>query len=138
MWEHTSRAKSNDLFSLASFHRDTSINSTLNDSFIPDISGNACREELLQPLVQATKQALPAHQTVQRHYNLAVIYRFYCRANYSVRYNETQLSYILKMVKKAKLRMRAHLFDPSDSISIIGFLATLKLACDNSSIHEGA
>lgn len=33
--------------------------------------------------------------------------------------------------------MIAHLFDPKDSIYIIGFLATFKLACHIDRIHEG-
>lgn len=34
--------------------------------------------------------------------------------------------------------MKAHFFDPKDSISVIKYLATFKLAWDNNSIHEGA
>lgn len=34
--------------------------------------------------------------------------------------------------------MKEHTFDPSDPISILGFLTTFKLACDANRIHEGA
>lgn len=34
--------------------------------------------------------------------------------------------------------MKAHFFDTSDPISIIGFLATFKFACDTNRIHERA
>lgn len=34
--------------------------------------------------------------------------------------------------------MKAHFTNPRDPFSIIGFLATLKLACDTKRIHEGA
>lgn len=34
--------------------------------------------------------------------------------------------------------MKAHDFDPKESISIIGFLAPFKLACNTNRIHEGS
>lgn len=47
-------------------------------------------------------------------------------------------SYISKMVKKVNSRMKANFFDPSDSVFIVGFIATFKLVGDTSRIHEGA
>lgn len=40
------------------------------------------------------------------------------------------------MVKKVKLQVKAHLFDPKDPISITEILATFKLSFDTR-IHEG-
>lgn len=40
--------------------------------------------------------------------------------------------------EEARSHMNEHCFDPRNLISIIGFLATFKLTCDVTSIHEGA
>lgn len=47
-------------------------------------------------------------------------------------------SYIPKMTNKVELQRKVYFFGASNSISIIGFLTTFKLACDTNNIHEGA
>lgn len=47
-------------------------------------------------------------------------------------------NYITKMMKKVKSQMKVRFFDPSDPISLIGFLATFELACDTNYIHKEA
>lgn len=84
-----------------------------------------------------TETKLPVLQTVKKHYALAFDYRTYHLANRSSLYDVTVSSYIVKLVMKIKSQMKAHFFDPKDPISIIGFLATFKLACDTNKIHEG-
>lgn len=42
------------------------------------------------------------------------------------------------MVKKVASQMKEHYFDPSDPISIVGFLATFKLVCDTNCVHKEA
>lgn len=95
-----------------------------------------CDEALPQSLVQATKRAFQVLQTVKRHYSRAVDYRAYRLANSFIRYDETVPNHVSKMVKKQKLEMKARFFDPSSLISIIGFLATLKLVCDTNRIRK--
>lgn len=52
------------------------------------------------------------------------------------RYDENVSSYITKLVKNVRSQMKAHFVDQNDPISIIGFLATFKFACDANRIHE--
>lgn len=42
------------------------------------------------------------------------------------------------MMHKVNSQMKAYSLDPSDPISIIGFLSTFLLACDTNSLHESA
>lgn len=43
-----------------------------------------------------------------------------------------------KMFKRTEAQMKPSAFDPFDPISMIEFLCSFKLACDNCKIHEGA
>lgn len=72
------------------------------------------------------------------NYALAVDYRTYRFENHSLRYDKTDSTYIAKIVKKVKSQMKAHLCNPKDRIYLIGFLATLKHACDTNRNYEGA
>lgn len=47
-------------------------------------------------------------------------------------------SYIAKMVKKNLPKMKTHFFYPIESISILGLLDTIRLACDFRRMHNGA
>lgn len=86
---------------------------------------------------KATEQELLDLKAVKSHYSRAVDYRTYGLAHPSIRYNEILRSYIFKTVKKIKLQMKAHFFDPSNQISIIGFLDKIQLASNTNRIHEG-
>lgn len=83
------------------------------------------------------KLILPILKIVKRNYGRAGDYRIYCLANRSTYDNETVSGYISKMGKKVKLQMKTHFFDPSEPISIIGFFAICKPACDTNVIREG-
>lgn len=74
-----------------------------------------------------TKQKLLVLQTVKNP-TRAVDYRTYRLANRSAKYDDTVSSRISKLVKKVKSQMEAQFFNPKENISIIGFLATFKLA----------
>lgn len=137
MRDHTNKTKPSDGRSTTSSNRDTDTTSSGHDSPIPNPSSNAHPGRHPQPIVQVKAQALSDYQTVRSHYS-RTIYRAYRLANCSFCYDETVLSYISKIVEKVKSLERAHFLDLSNIISIIGFLATLKLACDTNRIPEGA
>lgn len=80
----------------------------------------------------------PVLQKAKKNYVTELDYRTYRLANKSSKLDETVSSYIDKLVKTVKRQMMAHLFEPMDTISIFGFLATSKLACDWNGIHERA
>lgn len=46
--------------------------------------------------------------------------------------------YVAKLVEETKLRMKARFFDPKDTVSIVGFLATFKLARHTNKTYERA
>lgn len=81
---------------------------------------------------------LPVLKTVKKHYATAVDFRPYQLSNPSSRYDMTVSSYIAKLVKKVKLQIEAHFFNPKDRISTIRFLATFKLFSDANHIYERA
>lgn len=47
-------------------------------------------------------------------------------------------SYIAKFVEKIKSQLKLHILDTKDPISVIGFLSTIKLACDANCILKGS
>lgn len=61
----------------------------------------------------------------------------YRLANRPTRYDKNVWSYIFMMVKKLKSQMKAHFLVPRNSIFIIEFLTTFKLAFDTINIHVG-
>lgn len=67
-----------------------------------------------------------------------VDYRTYRLANCFTLSDGVVSGYISEMVLKVKSQMKAHFFDTSDRISIIGFFSTFKLACDTTRKHKGA
>lgn len=69
---------------------------------------------------------------------LAVEYRTYHLANRTSQYDGAVSSCVAKLVKIGKLQMKVHLFEPKNPIPIIGFLATIKIACDTNRIYVGA
>lgn len=85
-----------------------------------------------------TETKLPLLQTVKEDYALASDHLTHRRANRSPFYYDSVSGYIAMLVKKVKLQMKAHIFDPKDPISIVGFLATFKLVYDTNNIHEKA
>lgn len=94
--------------------------------------------ELPQPLVTAMEPELHVLRTIRRFYSRAADCLSFRLANDSARYDETASSYIFRMVKKIKLQVKAHFFDPRNLVSIIGFPARNKLACSTSRIQERA
>lgn len=136
--DHTNQSKPKDRNSTASSDCYTRQKFPGHDTPIPYRSRNAHHEELSQTLLQGMEHALPALQTVKRHYSRAIEYRTYRLANRSTCYDETVSSKISKMMKNIKSQMKAHFSDPSDSISIIDFLTTFRLACNINRIHEEA
>lgn len=92
----------------------------------------------LKPLkARQTEPKLPVLQTVHKLYAVAVDYQTYRLGSRSPRYDDTVLSYVAKLAKKVKSQMKALVFDPTDHISIVGFLATIKRTCETNKIHEG-
>lgn len=130
--------KLKDRYLTASSDRDTCTIFSGQDSPIPDLSGSTRSEELPQPLVIATKQALPVLQTVKLPYSRAVDYLIYRLAICSTSYDETVSTHISEMVNKDMSQINAHIFNLGDPISISAFLATFKLTCDTNRIHEEA
>lgn len=80
----------------------------------------------------------PILENFKRDYSLTVGHRAYRLANRSTCYDETMSSYIFKVVKEIKSKKKAHFFDPSNSISLIGFLAIFQMACDSNNSHGEA
>lgn len=114
----------------------TRTTSSGHDFLITDISGNACVEKFPQSLVRATKRALLVLQISNRQHSRAFDYRTHLLANYPTRCDETVSSNIIEMVRKVMFQIKAHFFNPNESVSIIGLLITLKLACNTNRIHE--
>lgn len=75
---------------------------------------------------------------VKKYYTKAVYYRTYRLSSCAPKYDGSASSHISKMVKKVISKMGAHFFDAKGLIPIIGYIATLKSACNNNNIHEGA
>lgn len=71
-----------------------------------------------------------------KHYAREVHYRTYQLTNRPSKNDDTVSSYISKVVKNMHSQMKAHFMDPKNFVLIIGFLATLKFACDINNIHE--
>lgn len=83
-----------------------------------------------------SKPKLPVLWTFKTFYAHEVEYTTYRLENCSLRYEKLVSSYIAKLVKKVKLKMKARFFDPRIPKSIIGFLVTFKISSDTNSIHE--
>lgn len=79
----------------------------------------------------------PAFQAVKKHYITAIDYRSYRFVSRSPLFDNTVSNSVAKLVNRVILQMKAHFFDPKEPISIIGFLATFKLASDTRKIHKG-
>lgn len=80
---------------------------------------------------------LPDVQTAKNYYITTLNHCKYRLANGSLKKDVIVSSFIVNMVKKVKSQRKPHLLDPKDQISIRLFLATSKLSCDTSCIHEG-
>lgn len=87
---------------------------------------------------QSKKSHSPSSQTFKKHYIGAVDYHTYRLSNCSPRYDENVFSYVAKLVKKKKSRMKTHFHGPNSQISIIDFLEIFKLAYDTNNKHERA
>lgn len=81
--------------------------------------------------------ALPILQRVKRHCVQAVYYQSYGLENCSMRYDNIVSSYVNKMMKEAKSQMNEHVFDRSDPILIIGFLAIVRVAFNTNYRYKG-
>lgn len=118
--------------------RNSNSLSSGHQSRYPDLCGQPkpqwCTSAV--PYLSKKKAALPVLQTAQSLYVRAVDYHVYRLANCSTCYDKTVSSYIAKIVETVKLQMKAHFLDHIDTILIIDFLATSKLARDTRHIHE--
>lgn len=96
------------------------------------------RYELEQKIRKAMTEEpeLTVFQTVKKNYTQAVKYRANQLANRSPKFEDAFPGDITKLVKNVKSQMKEHIFNPKDPISIIVFLAALKLACDAKNVHE--
>lgn len=65
-------------------------------------------------------------------------YRKYLMDDSSTRYDSRVSHYISKMARKIAVHMKSQYFDGKDQINILGFLPSLKTACDANGIYEGA
>lgn len=75
-------------------------------------------------------------QTMKKPFALAVYNWTNRLSNRLARYDNTLMYYVAKLVKKVKSQMKTHFFDPKYHISIVGFLATFKVACNTIKIRE--
>lgn len=73
---------------------------------------------------------LPVLKTVTKHYALALDYRTHHLSNRTSCFDKTVSSYNAALAKNAKSQMKAHSFNLSNLICVIGFLATFELASD--------
>lgn len=135
--DHTSQEETKERYSTANSDCNIRTTSSGHDSLILYLSENDRSEEPSQSLVTETEQMLPSFQTVKRHYSQAVDSRTYCLTIHSTRYDKTVSNYISKRVKKVKSKIKAHFFNTSSPIFIIGFLATFNFASDTNHIHQG-
>lgn len=138
MRDQAGKVKPKYWHSFSGSDRDTGKTSSGNGSHILNLSGNTRPGELLQLLVIATEQKLPAIQTINQHYSQVFDYRTYLLANCSFWYEKTVSSYISRMIERVKLQIKTHFFNPGDSISSVGSLATFKLARNTNHALEGA
>lgn len=128
-----------DRCSSVSFDRDTNSLSLRHQSLLSDLFGQSDAGDIpLQPHLLVTKPPLPSRQTVKRHCVHAIDFQTYRPDNHSTHNYSTVSHFRTKILKKIESKVKAHFFDPSNPISIIGFVATLKLVCDTNRIHEGA
>lgn len=103
-----------------------------------DLSVNDRSEEHPQQLFHATTKEMSVLQTVKRRNSQVVDHCTYRLANCSTRCEKTVPSYFFNIMKKVKSQMEIDRFDPSDPISIVGFLATFNLANDTNRTNGGA
>lgn len=117
--------------STASSDRKTRTTLSDYDSRIPDLSGITCHKVLLLPLIQATEQAWQVIQAVKRHYSRAVDNFTSPLSNYATRYYAAVSAFTSKMVKNVKSCLKWCIIDLTDPRTVIGVLASFKLASDN-------
>lgn len=77
-------------------------------------------------------------ETVKKHYIAAANSRTYLLSSFSLRCDYTVLSDLVKLVKKVKSKIKAHLCDSKDPLSTMSFSATFKLAYDTNKIYKEA
>lgn len=53
-------------------------------------------------------------------------------------YDEKVAKHVWKWVSGLQVKMKAQLFDPMDTVSVIGFVSGFKMACENNAMHECA
>lgn len=134
----TSNAKPKDWYLTASLKRETrTISPGHTISLSLTSQKNARSQELSYMLDTVTGQEMLVLQIIKKL--LPSDSQPYLQfAINSIRYDETFSSYISNIVNKIKVQMEGCLFDPSDSLYIISFPGTLKLAWNTNRIHEGA
>lgn len=82
------------------------------------------------------KQELPVFQTVSKYYAQADEYRESRSANPAAKYDDTVTCRIAKLMKKIKPRLKTHFFASKESLSIMGYSAKFKIACDTNNIYK--
>lgn len=86
--------------------------------------------------VKSSEPRHPVRQTVKKQNTFSVGYQTYRLFNRPSWYDKTVSSYVAKLAAKVKSQLKPHFFISRDSISIIGYLATFKLAYDTNHFHE--
>lgn len=89
-------------------------------------------------LDDVTKTHLSVHQTVKPRYVHVVDYHTYRLSNHPLRNDDSACHYIPKIVQDRCFQMMTHNFDLTDTLLVVRFLTSFKLARDASHVHKGA